>query len=144
MLKKICNCGKLINQQQRMCDACMSKHIEAKKKSNKVYNSYNRDKDIDSFYKTNEWLNTREYILTKYNYIDIWDYFVNQRVTNANTVHHITEIKDDYELRLDEKNLIPLSPKSHSKIHKLYRKDKEKAQLKLKEIIDLANKFGVR
>jgi 5-methylcytosine-specific restriction endonuclease McrA len=127
-----------------MCDKCNDKHKEDRKISNKVYNSNNRDKDIDSFYKTNEWEDTREDILTKYNYIDLYDYFINNRVTTANTVHHIVEIKDNYELRLDEDNLIPLSPKSHIKIHMLYRKDKDKAQSKLKEILYLANKIGLR
>lgn len=143
MLKKICKCGKVISQRLMMCDECMSKHKEAKKQSNKVYNSYNRDKDIDAFYHTDEWEDTRANILSKYKYIDLYDYFINKKTTIANTVHHIIEIKEDYELRLEEKNLIPLSAKSHMKIHKLYRKDKEKAQELLRSLLELSVREGI-
>lgn len=143
MLKKLCRCGKRISQSISMCEECRVKHVEAKKESNRVYNSHNRDKDIDAFYKTNDWIDTREYILIKYKYLDLYDYFINNKATTANTVHHIEEIGDSYDLRLDEDNLIPLSPKSHAKIHKLYRKDKAKTQEILKDILVQANKFLV-
>ncbi len=142
MLKKICKCGKVIDQRISMCDECMIKHKEAKKESNRVYNSHNRDKDLDTFYHSDEWEDIRECILSKYKYLDLYDYFINKKITLANTVHHIVEIKDDYNLRLSEENLIPLSAKTHSKIHKLYRKDKEKTQTMLREILECAKKFG--
>lgn len=144
-LKKICSCGKYISQHEKRCKECSLKFTEKKKESNKVYNSHNRNKDIDAFYKDPEWINTREYILIKYHYRDLWDYFINNDDTKvANTVHHIVEVKDDYSLILDESNLFPVRPKSHMKIHKLYRIDKEGTQKKLKEILELAKKeFGI-
>lgn len=140
-LKKVCSCGKYISQKEKRCSECSLKYKEKKKESNKVYNSHNRNKEIDDFYKTNEWENTREYIIKKYHYYDLWEYFVNNDDTKiANTVHHIEEIKDSYDLRLEESNLFPVSAKSHMKIHKLYRTDKEGTQRKLREIIKLARK----
>lgn len=140
-LKKICSCGKYISQKESRCIECSLKYKEKKKESNKVYNSTNRDKAIDSFYNSPEWISTREYILKKYHYYDLWEYFINNDDTKvANTVHHIEEIKDNYELRLEENNLFPVTARSHMKIHKLYRKDKEGTQEKLREIIKLANK----
>lgn len=138
MLKKICRCGKLIDQREQLCKSCSLKHKEEVKKRNRVYNSYNRDKDIDTFYKTDEWESTRAYILSKYKYLDLWDYFINNKITTANTVHHIEEIKEAYELRLEESNLFSIGPKNHAKIHKLYRADKENTQNKLKEILKMA------
>ncbi len=143
MLKKICKCGKLINQSQCRCTDCMKKHKAEKRESNKVYNSSNRDKDIDDFYHSSEWEDIREYILSKYKYLDLYDYFINSKTTTANTVHHIIEIKENYELRLEEGNLIPLSPKSHSKVHKLYRRDKQKAQDLLRNLLKLAIREGI-
>ncbi|MGL4731266.1 MAG: hypothetical protein ACRCW0_06750 [Clostridium sp.] len=139
MLKKLCKCGKVISQSQARCEACSTIYSNKKKLSNKIYNSKNRDKELDDFYKSNPWINTRHYILTKYYGMDLWDYFVNDiKGTIANTVHHIEEIKDSYDLRLDEKNLFPVSSKNHNKIHSLYKKDKKGTQKKLKEILALA------
>mgnify|MGYP003302405649 FL=1 len=141
VLKKICSCGKYITQKERRCSNCSLKYKEKKKEFNKIYNSKNRDEDIDAFYKSSDWVITRDYILKKYHNYDLWEYFINNDDTKvANTVHHIEEIKDNYDLRLEEYNLFPVTAKSHMKIHKLYRKDKEGTQEKLKEIIKLARK----
>ncbi|CEJ74237.1 HNH endonuclease domain-containing protein [[Clostridium] sordellii] len=139
MLKKFCRCGKIISQSKSRCDKCESKYINNKRKSYKVYNSKNRNKNIDAFYHTDEWEEKRIYILIKYNYVDLWDFFVNgKETTEANTVHHIVEVTEDYEQRLDNLNLIPVSTKSHNKIHSLYRKDKESTQKKLRDILEKA------
>lgn len=141
MLKKICSCGKYINQTEKRCKDCELKYRSNKKESNRIYNSNNRDKETDEFYNSSEWIDKREYILNKYHYRDLWDYFINNDETKtANTVHHIVEIKDNDDLRLEEYNLFPTSPKNHIKIHKLYRKDRKGTQQKLIEIIKLAHK----
>ncbi|MFN1842439.1 HNH endonuclease [Clostridioides difficile] len=72
--------------------------------------------------------------------MDLWDYYINKKITTANTVHHIIELSEDEELALEENNLITLSSKTHKKIHTLYERDgitKKETQAKLKEILRL-------
>ncbi|MCE4883734.1 HNH endonuclease [Clostridioides difficile] len=144
-LKKICRCGKTIDYSEKACSECAKKYVKSKKQSNKVYNSKNRNKERDKFYNTKEWRETREYILEKNMYLDLWDYYINKKITTANTVHHIIELSEDEELSLEENNLVPLSSKTHKKIHTLYEKNeitKKETQSKLKEILRLHKMYN--
>lgn len=145
-LKKKCKCGKIIDQSVSMCDECKKKKIESKKKSNRVYNSQNRDKEKDKFYKSKEWKAKRKEILDKYKGLDIYDYIVNEKITYANVVHHIEELGEAKCLALDNNNLIPLTDKNHKRIHKFYNENKEKKlimQIELKKILEKANQNNV-
>lgn len=135
MLMHLCKCGKRIPHGIVRCKACEDKHVAKRKESNINYNRFKRNKETDAFYKTQGWRNTREYILIKYNYIDLYDYEINNKITKANTVHHIIELEEDSTLALEESNLIPLSSRNHSRIHGKYVKDKEKTQELLRNIL---------
>lgn len=69
-----------------------------------------------SFYQSIEWKNTREYILSKHNYI-----CQKCRENPAEIVHHVIwlnpqNISDPY-ITLSEENLIPVCRECHAKIH---------------------------
>lgn len=126
---------------ERYCDT--HKYIEQQKESERQKNydkniRHKRDKKYADFYRSTAWLTTRDYILSLYNGIDLYAYYVDKELKHANTVHHIIELKDNWNRRLDITNLFPMSNDTHIKIHKLYEKDKKGTQALL---LDLLNRW---
>lgn len=122
MLLHRCRCGKLIPQNMKLCADCtegstggMSRHME--------YNMYRRDKKAAAFYVCNDWRRLRSQIMQLYDGLDIYAYYVQHRIMTADMVHHIEEIEDNWDRRLDASNLIPLSNTNHGIISALYRRD---------------------
>ena len=137
-IKKFCpKCNKLIDQGKTYCDKCQLK-VEANRKlyaKDFKKRMTEEDKKYDSFYKTMEWILQREVVMRKYVGLDIYDYFINNKTTYADMVHHIVEVKEDWDKRLDIDNLIPLSEKNHRKVTKIYKtKGKEKLMQQLYEL----------
>lgn len=123
-LKKYCKCGRLIDAAEECCEFCRPERERVRLEQQKKYNRYKRQ-DAE-FYKTKDWEEVRATVLAKYNYLDLYEYFINDKVVSANVVHHIEELRNNKDLGMDLNNLIPLSYKTHKKIHKLYNnKDKQ-------------------
>jgi len=101
----------------------------------KEYDRYSRDKESDTFYHSGEWINTRPIVLDLDKGMDVYLYITTGEVCVANTVHHITPLKDDWNKRIDLNNLISLSSETHSLIERLYKKDKQKIMESLYEIL---------
>lgn len=134
MPKKICNyfgCHKLINYADRYCD----EHKQEDTQRHKTYDEHRRNKKAAEFYHTEEWGEVRAYVLRIYKGLDLYEYYINKKIVYADTVHHIIELKDDWDKRLSTSNLFPLSSSNHGKIHKLYKKDKERIQKMLFELL---------
>lgn len=138
MLWKRCRCGELIPQGMKVCEACtvgsssgqMSRHME--------YNMYRRDKKAAAFYVSGNWRKMRDYMLKMYDGLDLYAYYVQHRIVTADMVHHIVELEEDWNRRLDPENLFPLSNGNHGVISALYKKDeatKKQTQQLLEKII---------
>lgn len=117
------------------------KHIskEIKAKRDKYYNKHIRtkeDKRYTQFYNSIAWKKVRESALRIYHGIDIYDYYTNNKITLATTVHHIEELKDNWDKRADLNNLFPVSEANHNVIHALYKKDKLGTQELLKSMLE--------
>lgn len=134
-LKKYCKCGRLIDAAEECCEFCRPERERVRLEQQKKYNKYKR-KNSD-FYGSEMWKEVRAAVLARYNYLDLYEYFINDNVVTAQLVHHIEEFKDNKELGTDLNNLIPVSYKTHKKIHKLYKnKDKQQETKELlKEIL---------
>ena len=135
MLYKICNkqnCNELTPQPEIYC----SKHKLITKERHKAYDKSLRDKKSKAFYNSIEWRAVQAQALRKHNHMDLYDYYINNRLSAATTAHHITELKDDWSKRLDIDNLFPCTVSTHSIIHKLYSKDKAGTQKLLRELIE--------
>ena len=130
-LMKLCRCGKKIEYSVKMCAECEKKYQEQQKDSNLRYDKYKRDRRSTDFYHSTQWVQLRTVMLNKFNYIDVYEYIVNHRIVQATTVHHIIPIKEDWSRRLDVSNLIPVSEKTHNKLHGMYKYQKQKTQEKL-------------
>ena len=110
MLLKSCRCGKLIPQSVKMCEECeqrqQSRHM--------IYNNTRRDKRAAEFYVSKEWRAMRERIIEVYDNVDIYALYVENELLTCEPVHHIVELEDDWEQRLNPFNLIPLNHKTHN------------------------------
>lgn len=135
MPKKICNfsgCNNIIPFNKVYCD----EHEKNKSERYIDYDKYRRDKKANKFYHSTEWLKVREVIFNRYKGIDMYLYLTEGIIAISTTVHHIEELKDNWNRRLDLDNLIPVSEATHKKIHAMYSKDKFGTQELLFSLID--------
>ena len=80
-------------------------------------------------------------MLAAYDYIDLYALHILHEIRRADTVHHITELTEDWGRRLDTSNLIPLASATHNAIHTLYDRDaatKAQTQASLRELLTAA------
>ena len=138
MLLKSCKCGKLIPQSLKMCEEC-----EAKAPSRYVvYNNTRRDKRAAEFYLSKEWRALRPVIMSVYEHVDIYALYVMNELKlleKSDPIHHIVELEEDWEQRLNPLNLIPLKHETHSIITALYKQSNASmraTQKQLRSLID--------
>lgn len=136
MLLKTCRCGKVIPQSMKMCEECeqrqQSRHME--------YNNTRRDKKAAEFYISKEWRAIRPVIMSVFGYVDIYALYVkNELVTlkESDPIHHIVELEEGWEQRLNPFNLVPLSHDTHNKITALYKQSKESMRATQKQLRSL-------
>lgn len=91
-------------------------HVDGKQHETKYYNKYIRDKHSTSFYKSKEWKQTRQLVLMRDNYL-CQSCLKQDRVVPAVMVHHIVELKQDWNKRLDLNNLESMCNSCHNKVH---------------------------
>ena len=120
MLLKTCRCGKLIPQSIKMCGEC-----EQRQQSRYVvYNNTRRDQRAAEFYISKEWRALRPVIMSVYDHVDIYALYVLHELKTleeSDPIHHIVELEEDWEQRLNPLNLIPLKHETHSTITALYK-----------------------
>lgn len=140
-LKKTCRCGKIINYEDRYCSQCTKQVEEArersKKERNKRYARNRTDVKEQKFYQSRAWKVTRQAVAQRDNFLCLVC-LENKEIRNFHTVHHIEELKENWDKRLDEGNLISVCKKCHENLHNEYdkgAKEKKKMQNKLFNII---------
>ena len=122
LFRNCTRCKRIIKQGNK-CSYCDNK-------TQKHYDNVKRNKERASFYHSKEWTDKRLYILNKYNYIDIYEYYTTGQIIQANLVHHIIPVEDNLEYILSDFNLFPVSSKNHNTIHNIYNKsEKDKKEL---------------
>lgn len=84
--------------------------------ANRGYDKYKRSKEAKAFYKSSAWLKCREVVLIRDHYM-CQPCLKRERITTANTVHHIKPLEDYPELALDIDNLESICPSCHNKEH---------------------------
>ncbi|AWZ48446.1 hypothetical protein C3495_06280 [Clostridiaceae bacterium 14S0207] len=132
-------CKNLTRDKTGYCSEHIHIYEEKKVQMNKQYDKYirhDKDKKYTKFYHSNEWNDLREDVLITYNGIDIYSYYIENKAVTANTAHHIIELKEDWDKRLDKDNIFPLNDFNHKKIHALYKKDKKGTQRLLRELLE--------
>ncbi|MGL5244217.1 MAG: HNH endonuclease, partial [Sarcina sp.] len=127
-LKKMCpKCGALIFIGQKYCDDCMKRFGQDKKDNDKYYDKMLRDKESRQFYNSKEWNIIRQRVKERdANLCQVC--LFNHRITEADVVHHIEEIKEAQGKRLDATNCICLCNACHNSVHAKYKTDKANEQ----------------
>lgn len=157
MLMKFCpRCNNKLEYGNKYCKSC-TKEIETEqneryktflrvrkanggdKEAYKRYANKRTDNKEQKFYNSCEWKGKREYILIKYKYIDIYAYYTTGKIIPADTVHHIIELKKDWNKRLENYNLFPISSSNHKIIHEriIFEGNEEV----IKELNEMLEKF---
>lgn len=135
MYSLCCKCGDKIPHKQKYCDKCKpqaeAEREQIQKVKSKKYNSdrYKRDLENESyrlFYMSKAWKSKRKEILRRDNFECVMCKAL-CKFTPATDVHHILNLKDNYDKRLDNDNLISLCHHCHYDIvHKLDLNSKDK------------------
>lgn len=137
MLLKTCTKCKRILKLKEKCKYCSKVY-------HTNYDNFNRDSNSVDFYHSKTWVALRESVLEEFNYIDLYEYVVNNKIIKADTVHHIVPFKDNYDLALDRKNLIPVSNGNHTIIHKLYNSNEKTKEKTQKLLFNIINNFKIK
>ncbi len=136
MLLKSCRCGKLIPQSMKMCAEC-----ERRQQSRYVvYNNTRRDQRAAEFYVSKEWRALRPVIMSVYGHVDIYALYVLHELKTleeSDPIHHIIELEEDWEQRLNPLNLIPLKHETHSTITALYKQSNASMRATQKQLRSL-------
>lgn len=137
ILYKHCICGKLIEYSSGKCTSCKDKAAADYKSRKKMYrDSRNKDKEMQ-FYNTKEWLKLRDYITNSYLNMSIYSYCKDGRIATGEVVHHLVEIRDSWDDRLNKFNLIPVTRREHQEIHnRMEREGKKKIQKELAAMLE--------
>lgn len=137
-------CSKIVDV-QGYCKIHEAKIDNANKQRYKVYKT-NRTIDEEQrkyqrFYNTKDWLRIRDSVISSCLGVDILEYYRTGKVIQGYTSHHIVELSDDYDMRLDIDNLIYLTESNHQAVHREYNKgDREKKAMQ-KILFTLKKKF---
>jgi hypothetical protein len=114
----------------------------AKKKDDIYYNS-KRDPRKRAFYDSKQWKSKTHECKSKFNGLDIFELYENNKLVPGDLSHHIIEYDDGPSIALELDNLIYVSHRTHKKIHKAYNKNKQsksEMQERLRQIIVLWEK----
>jgi hypothetical protein len=129
MLTTICSrCGQVIKQGER-CQCELERQRE--------YDRDNRNRESAAFYHSKSWSYLQKAIAARAGYQDEYVKFYKGRVMPGRIAHHIAPIDERPELKLDGKNIIYVSDKTHQMIHAEYKKgikEKEEMQRRLYRI----------
>ena len=101
--------------QGRYCEQHKHKEQKDKAERHRYYDEHIRDQKARDFYHSKEWQRVRQAALTRDKHL-CKHCLRNNRITPADMVHHIIEIKRDWSRRLDLDNLISLCNSCHNKI----------------------------
>lgn len=137
MPKKICNfngCHRIIPGNEKYCDEHKKIVKEISSENHKHYKSRRTDKKEQAFYNSKEWIIARDRTKRKFKGLCLYNYYVLNQIRYVDYVHHIVEIKEDWDKRLEEENLITCSDGIHKLIHNAYNKS-EQSKREMQELL---------
>lgn len=80
----------------------------------------------DSFYLSREWQTARRKAIARTYCLDIYSLYIDGKIEQGRTVHHIVPLEEDYTKRTERGNLIYLTEEHHRMIHEQYQKGKKR------------------
>lgn len=115
------------------CSCVNSRHAEQRR-------IVSGDKE-NRFYFTSEWKKVRQAAIDRYFGLDFYSYYTENIIEFGETVHHIIPLKDDWNKRINKKNLIFLTESNHQRIHTIMKRNEAEKQKIIKELKMLVNRF---
>lgn len=113
MIQKRCNkpgCIEYIPRNKK--PAYCAKHTQ---EIHRVYDK-TREPRIVAFYNSKKWRDLRQSVLAEHHYMCV-PCKAEGKLTAADTVHHVIELRDDWSKRLDRANCMPVCRTCHNLIH---------------------------
>lgn len=118
------------------CGIVNRPHICPHKRKRKT----DRTRTDNKIYESKEYRKLRKEVLEDFNYVDVFQFYVNSITVQATTTHHIIEILEDESKAIEYDNLIPLNEyASHRLVHKIY-KSNGKVKKKLQKLLKTMRK----
>ncbi|EOU1580044.1 hypothetical protein QYB23_002907 [Clostridium perfringens] len=136
-------CTRILNDGIKYCNYHQKKVDEEEKKRYREYaNRRRQDKEqkkYQNFYSSKEWELGKQGAIRDTLAIDVIDYYKLNRITQGERVHHIIELSDDFDKRLNKDNLIYLTERNHRIVHREYNNGNK---AKMQELLfDLKARF---
>ena len=132
MLKRTCTiCGKL----HRVGELCPKA-----KERYKEYNEYRRSDEAMRFYNSRAWKKIALMIKERDHGLDQYELLVNKKIVKGELVHHIIPVEEEPARRLDLRNLIYVSRKSHKLIHEAYEESEDGKKRLQKALFSVINR----
>ena len=125
MLTKICGrCGRVIKQgTQCPCEA----------ERQREYDCEHRNRESASFYHSKSWKLLQQAVASRAGYTDEYLRYYKGRIQQGRIAHHIAPVDERPDLRLDGRNIIYVSDKTHQMIHAEYGKgEREKREMMMR------------
>ena len=101
---------------------------------------YKSDK-YDKFYRSKEWLNKRRYIIERDMGLCIDCLISKEEPVDAKIVHHIEPVKDNWNRRLENNNLISVCDSCHKKIEGRYSAGRFEKEYEKNRLINLLRDY---
>jgi hypothetical protein len=79
----------------------------------------------------------RERIISLFDNLDIYALYINNEILPCEPVHHIIELDEDWEQRLNPTNLLPINQVTHNTITALYKKSNASMKATQKQLRSL-------
>ena len=146
MLVKLCaDCGKIIELGNVRCNECQAKWDMQHKSDVKVYDqTCRRNTDI---YNTTKWRRLTLRCKQRFNNVDIYQYYINNKLVYGSLSHHILDIDEDRSKALDIDNLIwvsgSINNNTHAEIHKAYDRSKQSKKDMQKLLLKLVDRWDI-
>lgn len=149
-LKKLCSktgCTKIVDYGTAYCEYHQKKWEQEQRERYKEYsNRRRRDKEqkkYQDFYNSDEWKRIRIAAMVGHYHIDILEYYRTGRIVQGERVHHIIELSEDWNSRIDIFNLIYLTEQNHRRVHEEYKKGKREKQRMHEILFALLDKWNL-
>jgi len=140
-MMKTCKCGVKIDYFTKCCTNCVTDQKARTKQYDKKVRRSEENEKFDKFYKSIQWSCGRKVAIDHYYGLDIYSYYVRQKIEQGKAVHHVIPLKDDWNKRVELSNLIYLTDANHALIERsMMSKDKEAT---IKMINGLIDRFNV-
>lgn len=138
MIYKRCSrCGKRIPS-GTVCPCVLEVMAKSKRERDRTYSRTRTDTRELAFYGSDQWRRKSKAVRIRFRQMDVYLWHTTGRVVDCDTVHHIEPIKERWDKRLMDSNLIPLSESTHKALHKRMERsvtEKKKVQAELHEAI---------